>query len=155
MKFKVLFLIIFSLTFNQSTFAKENFNIVPSSNKIGEGQCHMDYCSWAKIIKNTIVHKDSEKTRVKSLLLGGQSYHRDHYPQSGTIPKNIKWNKKPHYITVECSYINPKVMIDGQVDELDFQMVPAILESTANLYFQVCHNHYDGYSSGIEKFKYE
>lgn len=158
MKRKLIIALVgaYTLMLSHSAWAEAKFNIAPSGKgKIGEGRCHMSYCSWSKIISNKIVHQSSEKTRVKTSLIGGSSYHRNDYPPSGKIPKNIKWNKKPHTVTVVCSYVSPQVIIDGQVDELDFQALPAILWSSANLYFEVCHNYYGGFSNGAEKFGYE
>ena len=138
---------------NSQAFSAVPFNIVKPSNKIGEGRCYMDECSYSKIIAAKVIKRTAQETRVRATLLGGTSYHKNgNYPKA--IPKNIKWNKTSHQITAVCSYRNPALVYGNQVDDLDFSSIPGVLESPANLYFQLCHNSYDGYYLDAVKFGY-
>ena len=146
-------LAIAAILASSPVFAATPFDIAKPSNRVGEGRCHMGECSYSKTLATHIVKKSAQETRVRVTLLGGTSYHKNgHYPR--TVPKNIVWNKTPHQLTVVCSYQNPTVVFGQQVENLDFSMVPGYLESSANMYFQICHNAHNGYSRDAIKFGY-
>lgn len=138
-----------------SAAAHSLFKIAPSSQgKIGAGRCYMDSCTWSKILSNKVISQTGHETLVKTIILGGITHHRNgNYPN--TAPKKIKWDSKPHAITTICSYHSPSVIIDYQIYELDFETLPGVLESSANLYFNICHNYYGGYYDGTKKFGYK
>ena len=155
MKINRLLITMAGLVMTGQAFASSNFQIAAPSNKIGEGRCYMDYCGYSKIVSTKIVQKNANAIKVKVSLLGGESHHKNgNYPKAGKPPKNIKWNKKPHQITAICSHENPALVMGNDVDDLDFSSIPGVMESSANLYFQICHNYYDGYYLGAVKFGY-
>lgn len=105
-------------------------------------------------MSNKVISQTRYETQVKTIILGGITHHRNgNYPN--IAPKKIKWDSKPHVITTVCSYHNPRVIMSNQIDELNFDALPGVLESSANLYFNICHNYYGGYYDGTKKFGYE
>ncbi|SDY13933.1 hypothetical protein [Acinetobacter kyonggiensis] len=158
MKIKYIIIKMLSLSIlliGNQTFGSTAFKIVKPSNKIGDGRCYMNECSYSKIVSSKIIKQDHKETRVRVSLLGGSSYNENgNYPSFGIPPKNIQWNKESHQVTAICSYKNPAIVMGNQVDDLDFSMIPGVLESSANLYFEICHNFYNGYYQGAKKFGY-
>lgn len=120
---------------------KTLFNIYQKTNTITAGDCHMDRCSWSKSLDTQVIQQTATETLLKVTLLGGSSENSD-AAQNGH-PKKLVWNKAPHSITIRCSYQRPSVTMGNQVDELPLNSagmdVPAVLESSALLYFQYCH----------------
>lgn len=140
-------LISFSAIANE---AITDFKILTQVKKVKPalGNCHMGDCSWSKPISVHIVQQSEEQAILEVNLIGGKS----------TDEKNsaIKWNKKPHKITIVCSHQHPSVSIDGQTDELALNPngVVGVLTSSANLYFQYCHSHIGDDAESSRKFGY-
>jgi len=104
------------------------------------GRCHMDSCSWSKTMSKEEIASDERGRLIMLKLLGGSSQNDDNQKK----PK-IKWNKSPHNVYIFCSKKLPTVMMESegelQVDVLDFwQGIPAVHESSANLYRETCHS---------------
>lgn len=156
-KILAVLLVSYSLPAVSAVWAQGGFDVqTVGDGQVREGDCHMGYCSWSKIIRNTIIYKSNAEAEaeVETALRGGVSYHEDDYPQ-GTLPSaSIKWNKRPHTVNVFCSRQNPQIIIGGQIDELDFRALPGVLWSSGNLYFSVCHNYHGGFVKGAERFAY-
>lgn len=129
--------------------------------RIALGRCHMDLCSWSRTLDTTIKEEPDGELTVVATLLGGTSEHEPdeggpNYPASPEEAQ-IEWNDESHQVQARCSFTKPTLTMGGQVDELALNPVTGVagvLESSAELYFQLCHSFYDGYTSGTERFGY-
>lgn len=130
--------------------AQVPFKINQKSGFITYGSCHMESCSWAKAVSTSIVQNTPNQAILDVKILGGNS------PDVSNAAKKISWAKKPHKITITCSYQHPSISIGGQLDVLPLNSfgVPRVLESSANLYFAYCHSFNGDISDGIKKFGY-
>jgi len=130
------------------------FSPLLANGQITLGRCHMGACSWAKWISVKSLNSADSQEALEITLLGGESEHEEveDYPSS---PKGvaINWNSEPHTVKMICSRTAPS--ISEEILSLNPETgVPGVQESAAELYFVACHSHFDGYSSGIEKFSY-
>ncbi|GAA5003070.1 hypothetical protein GCM10023206_06420 [Acinetobacter puyangensis] len=131
--------------------AQVPFKINQKTGFITYGSCHMDSCSWAKAVSTSIVQNTPNQVILDVRILGGDS------PNVSNASKKISWAKKPHKITLVCSYQQPSISVGGQLDVLplnDFG-VPRVLESSANLYFAYCHSFNGEIDDGIKKYGYQ
>lgn len=130
--------------------AQVPFKINQKSGFITYGSCHMDSCSWAKAVSTKIIQNTPDQAILEVKILGGDS------PDTPNAAKKISWDKKPHQITLVCSYTHPSIGVGSQLDELPLnnQGIPRVLESSANLYFAYCHSFNGDTSDGIKKFGY-
>lgn len=124
----MIFIALFIL--NSSTYA----------DKLSFGRCHMDECSWAKILSQKEIAADMRGRLIELKLRGGSSPNDD----SDLNNPKITWNKYTHKVYIFCSVYLPVSMMKSegkyQVDILDFwQGTPGILESSASLYREACH----------------
>lgn len=133
-----------------SAYAAPAFKIYKGAGLVTMGSCHMDECSWSKSIATKIIQNTRSQAILDVTLIGGSS------PMVENSRSKIRWNKKPHKVTIVCSYQHPSIGLDDQLDELPLNSsgVPRILESGAELYFNYCHSFTGGNSAGIEKFGY-
>ncbi|WP_353164137.1 hypothetical protein [Acinetobacter guillouiae] len=122
------------------------FKITPPFGKTSLGRCHMDTCSWGKVLNKKIITSSKTSLNVEATILGGES------PMSKS--SKVKWNKTPHKVIAVCSKENPSVIIDDQVTQLDVKDFPAVEESDVNVYFLICHDYINGAYDGAKKFKY-
>lgn len=109
------------------------------------GSCHMDSCSWSVEVSRQLVGSNKNGRLYELTLFGGTSDNIVDVEQN-VIPV-ITWNEKPHNLFVLCSTKTPAVAmaVDGgyQVDVLDFSedgYIPSVLESSAEIYNDVCGN---------------
>lgn len=131
--------------------ARQIFNPIKAKEQITQGRCHMGECSWAKWISVRNAGRTQENLLLEVELLEGSSSHEGDYPKSPHgVP--IVWSKAPHIVRVACSKTSPSV--DGERLPLSPDGMYGALESSAEIYFEACHSHADGYPSGIEKYHY-
>lgn len=137
----------------QSNSRATRFQPLRANGQVSIGSCHMDECSWAKWVSTRTLHSESEKIEIEATLLGGSSSHEGAYPSSAAGVA-IEWNPEPHNILVKCSYTSPEV--NGERLPLNNTGIGIyrVIEISAEIYFTACHSHFDGYPSGINKFKY-
>lgn len=126
--------------------ASNLFKITPPFGKTAIGRCHMDSCSWGKVLNKKIIASSKQSLNVESTILGGQS--------SMNGSDKVKWNKSPHKLITICSKQNPSIIIDDQITQLNVKDFPAVEESDVNMYFLICHDYTNGSYDGAKKFKY-
>jgi len=153
MKKKLLIIGVIAGLISFSVIAKETdagFKILTKVKKARPeiGNCHMDVCSWSKPVSVRIVQESLEQAVLEANLIGGESGNSKGSP--------VKWDKKPHKITIVCSRQHPSVSIDGQTDELALNPngVAGAFTSAANLYFQYCHSYIGDDAGASKKFGY-
>lgn len=122
------------------------FKVSPPFGKTSLGRCHMDSCSWGKVLNKKVIASSNKTMNVEATILGGQS--------SMNGNDKIKWNKTSHKVIAICSKQNPSMIIDDQVTQLNVRDFPAVEESDVNLYFSICHDYTNGAYDGAKKFKY-
>ncbi|ESK57123.1 hypothetical protein [Acinetobacter tjernbergiae] len=148
---KLITAMLLSIALTPTTYgAPTPFKINQKTGFITYGSCHMESCSWAKSVSTTIIQNTPNQAILDVKILGGNS------PDVSNAAKKISWAKKPHKITLTCSYQHPSISIGGQLDVLPLNSfgVPRVLESSANLYFAYCHSFNGDISDGIKKFGY-
>ncbi|UUM26344.1 hypothetical protein NQU59_11595 [Acinetobacter colistiniresistens] len=105
----------------------DQFKVSPPFGKTSIGRCHMDSCSWGKVLNKKVISSSSKTMNVEATILGGQS--------SMNGNDKIKWNKASHKVIAICSKSNPSMIIEDQVTQLNVRDFPAVEESDVNLYF--------------------
>jgi hypothetical protein len=120
-----------------------------SSAAMGEpmlGNCHMDTCSYSRLVRRETLRESPAGRLLKVTLLGGTQGDASDAGPDGDAP--IVWDREPHDIFVFCSTRLPAVMmrVAGrrtlQTDLLDLggrEAISDLLVSSANLYMEVCH----------------
>ena len=124
--------------------------IPPASNPAtGEpllGNCHMDSCSYSRLVRRETVRESPAGRLLRITLLGGtQGEAGDDGPDEDAP---IIWDRDPHDVFIFCSTRLPAVMmrVAGQrtlqTDLLDLggrNAISDVLIGSANLYMDVCH----------------
>lgn len=114
------------------------------------GNCHMDTCSYSRLVRRETLRESPAGRLLKVTLLGGTQGDASDAGPDDDAP--IVWNRAPHDIFVFCSTRLPAVMMrvagrrNLQTDLLDFVSPDAItdvLTSSANLYMDICHGQRD------------
>ena len=110
------------------------------------GNCHMDICSYSRLVRRETLRESPAGRLLKVTLLGGTQGEAGDSGPDDEAP--IVWNRAPHDIFVFCSTRLPAVMMRVarrralQTDLLDFVSPDAITDvliSSANLYMDICH----------------
>jgi hypothetical protein len=125
-----------------------SFKVFNVKDKVTPGWCHMGECSLSKSVATRVIQKTPQQIILDVVLLGGTS-------TEGRA--KIRWNKKPHKITIVCSYSHPSIALGSQLDELPLNRNatwPGYLESSINLYFRYCHSDTSDAEVAIKKFGY-
>ena len=110
--------------------------------------CYHDPCSVGKVVSFQKTRSTPEATTLNITLLGGEKSRNS---------SRIKWNSRPHTITVVCSKQRPTIISDQQETVIPLNTsldVPGVLVSDAELYMQVCHNYGGSLEDGAAKFGY-
>jgi len=130
-----LFLVAFVLI----SFA--SFSNRAEAEKPSLGRCHMGYCSWSLVLYGTIVKKTKNAILYEVQVLGGESgeYKDSDYPDDYNFDIHINWNQRAHNVFVFCNTRLPVIGFQKQFNVLDFEFIPGVLESSANLYVRICH----------------
>ena len=111
--------------------------------------CYHDPCSVGKVVSFQKTSATPAATTLNITLLGGEK------PRNSS---RIKWNSRPHTITVVCSKQRPTITSGRQetVILLNTSMgVPGVLVSDAELYMRVCHNYDGSLEDGAARFGYD
>ncbi|WP_132254904.1 hypothetical protein [Methylobacterium segetis] len=125
--------------------------LVPGSPIVTRGRCHMDECSWAKWMFVDVKPMPTGEVRMDITLLGGSS------PIVDRKRRGVAWSKRPHSVTVLCSYSQPSISVGGQKDVLSLkpnERLPGFLTSSENLYFEACHSDMNEASDRAAKYGY-
>jgi hypothetical protein len=110
------------------------------------GNCHMDTCSYSRLVRRETLRESPAGRLLKVTLLGGTQGDASDAGPDDDAP--ILWDREPHDIFVFCSTRLPAVMmrVAGrrtlQTDLLDLggrEAISDLLVSSANLYMEVCH----------------
>ena len=154
MKWNKIYIVLMLIT--SYSRGADLFDVIKPNTQVGFGRCHMGICTYSQIKSSKVLNKTANETIVQVSVLGAISKHEDaeDYPKLGTLPANIEWDSEPHQILARCSLNNPAIKMEEQVDHLDFSLLPSVLESSANLYFNICHSFFDNYDLGVKKFGY-
>lgn len=109
-----------------------------SSDAPNLGRCHMEECSWNRVLESTVLSQERNAVLIEQTLLGGTSP----FEEGDTDEARITWNAAPHKIWVMCSPFFPAVAIktgnEYQVDVLDIRTISGVQQSAANIYSQAC-----------------
>ena len=154
MKWNKIYIVLMLIT--SYSHGADLFDVIKPNTQVGFGRCHMGICTYSQIKSSKVLNKMANETIVQVSVLGAISKHEDaeDYPKLGTLPANIEWDSEPHQILARCSLNNPAIKMEEQVDHLDFSLLPSVLESSANLYFNICHSFFERYDLGVKKFGY-
>ncbi|MFW6699170.1 hypothetical protein C5B72_03300 [Acinetobacter sp. KU 011TH] len=137
-------ILLFILSLSAYSIANAGFNILNTPEVISVGRCHMGYCSWSKSISTKIISETSKNVLLEATLLGGTSEFDPEDSRGGD--QDIRWDKKPHKLIINCSYTKPSVGSGSQLTILDFSSadgMPAVYDSDISVYFKYCHSYTD------------
>ena len=134
-------LIPIGILFTSAIYAQKGFKINTKVGEVSEYCYHLP-CSVTKSISTKILSTSRNSTVINAIVLGGEKNERTN---------KIKWNPKPHSVTISCSKNNPK--INGET--LDFNYgIPGAMMSSAEMYFNYCHSTKIDPEVAIEKYGY-
>ena len=136
-------LAVLSVLLAFSTQAAPTFNPLKAPPEIRQGSgCPMGECAWFSW-QTIAVSSRGDDLIIQATALRG--YSEEEERRRGD--EKIMWEKTPMVFTVNCSYSNPSVKFNENGKEEFHELplsepstLPAYLESSAKLYFKVCHS---------------
>lgn len=122
-----------------------------------EASCPMGECVWFKWQNIQVTPQDGE-LRIQATALRG--YSEEEERRKGQ--NKIAWEASPMVFTVICSSSQPSVVFTERGQEQRHELplaengaMPSYLESSARLYFKICHSaDVKNISSAVQKFHY-
>ena len=113
--------------------------------------CHMDECSWSRLVSNQLVSAQRNEQLRKYVALDGSSTHRDgKYPVRYSKRVHIAWERKPVATYVLCSRARPSIAFQDRFDPkakgrwyahyLDLFSLAGYNTSSAVVYMDACHH---------------
>jgi len=130
--------------------------------------CHMDECSWSRLVSNELVSSRRNEQLRKYVSLDGSSSHRGgNYPVRYSKRVRIEWERKPAATYVLCSRKRPSIAFQDRWDPksrgrwyahyLDLFSLAGYNTSSAVTYMHACHHidfDFDDSGKGLRKLGY-
>ena len=110
--------------------------------------CYHNPCSVAKIVSFRQLETTREYSRIELQLVGGEKAWNT---------RRIRWNPRPHTVTVNCSIQHPSISTAGETTLIPLGSetgVPGVLVSSAELYLLACHNFRGSLNEAATKYGY-